>query len=203
MSRFPLIAREGLAPLLTATLVAVLVLNFVGLSASLFFWALALLVLLMFRDPERDIPSIPMAVVSPADGRVTSISATHDPYLQRQSFLVTVQMNLYGVFTTRSPVEGKVLEPPNFPDDARKPHGVWLQTDEGDDVVMVMNKGRLNNAPRCYIRYGERIGQGKRCGFVHLGGRVDIYLPEASRPMVSAGDWVRSGSDVIANLIHD
>jgi len=203
MSRYPLIAREGLAPLLATTMVAVLVQHFVGLSASLVFWALALLVLLVFRDPEREIPSIPMAVLSPADGRVTSISATHDPYLKRRSFRVTVQMNPYGVFTTRSPVEGKVLEPPNLPDGANKPHGVWLQTDEGDDVVMVMNKGRLNNEPRCYIRYGERIGQGMRCGFVHLGGQVDIYLPEASRAVVSAGDWVRGGADVIANLIHD
>ena len=203
MSRYQIIAREGMVPLLTTTMVAVLVMYFAGLPASLVFWALALLVLLMFRDPERDIPSIPMAVLSPADGRITSISATHDPYLQRESYRVTMLMNPYGVFTTRSPVEGKVLEPPNFPDDTSKPHGVWLQTDEGDDVVMVMGKGRLNNAPRCYIRYGERIGQGKRCGFVHLGGKIDIYLPEASRPLVAEGDWVRSGSDVIANLIHD
>jgi phosphatidylserine decarboxylase len=66
----------------------------------------------------------------------------------------------------------------------------------------VMNRGRLRNEPRCYIRYGERVGQGRRCGFVHLGGKVDIYLPESCRPAVSVGDWVRSGSDVIANLIH-
>lgn len=197
-----MIAREGLAPLLATTVAAVLVLHFAGLVASLAFWALALLVLLIFRDPERDIPSIPMAVLSPADGRVTSISATQDPYLQRPSIRVSVQMNSYGVFTTRSPVEGKVLEPPNLPDRSGRPHGVWLQTDEGDDVVMVMNRGRLRNEPRCYIRYGERVGQGRRCGFVHLGGKVDIYLPESCRPAVSVGDWVRSGSDVIANLIH-
>ena len=197
-----MIAREGLAPLLVTTVAAVLVLHFAGLVASLAFWALVVLVLLVFRDPERDIPSIPMAVLSPADGRVTSVSATHDPFLQRPSILVSVQMNPYGVFTTRSPVEGKVREAPNPSGSAGQPHGVWLQTDEGDDVVMVMNRGRLRNEPRCYIRYGERVGQGKRCGFVHLGGKVDVYLPETCRPAVSVGDWVRSGSDVIANLIH-
>jgi phosphatidylserine decarboxylase len=111
-------------------------------------------------------------------------------------------MNPYGVFTIRSPVEGKVLEPPNLPDDGKSPHGVLLQTDEGDEVVMVMSRGRLKSQPRCYIRYGERTGQGKRCGFVHLGGQIDIYLPEATHVVVSAGDWVRSGSDVIAKLIH-
>jgi phosphatidylserine decarboxylase len=65
-----------------------------------------------------------------------------------------------------------------------------------------MNRGRLHIAPRCYIRIGERVGQGQRCGFIHLGGQVDLYLPQSSRTLVAPGDWVRSGSDVIAKLIH-
>jgi phosphatidylserine decarboxylase len=202
VNRFPFIAREGVVLLLAAILAAVVVLNFSGLQTSLPFWGLSLLILVIFRDPEREIPSQPMAVVSPADGRVVSVITTRDPYLDRDSIRVTLQMNPYGVFTTRSPVEGKVLQPPHTPEDTRMPHGVWLQTDEGDDVVMVMMRGRLRTAPRCYIRIGERIGQGKRCGFVHLGGQVDVYLPERSRLAVDVGDWVRSGSDVIATLVH-
>jgi phosphatidylserine decarboxylase len=202
VSRFPFIAREGVVLLLAAILAAVVVLNFSGWQTSLPFWGLSLLILVIFRDPERDIPSQPMAVVSPADGRVSSVTTTRDPYLDRESIRVTLQMNPYGVFTTRSPVEGKVLQPPHTPEGVRMPHGVWLQTDEGDDVVMVMMRGRLHTAPRCYIRIGERIGQGKRCGFVHLGGQVDVYLPERSRLAVDVGDWVRSGSDIIATLVH-
>jgi phosphatidylserine decarboxylase len=202
VTRFPRIAREGLLLLLATALAAVVVLHFFGLPASLPLWGLGLLTLVMFRDPEREIPSQPMAVVSPADGRVTSVCTTRDPYLDRDSVRVTLQMNTLGVFTTRSPVEGKILQPPATPENARMPHGVWLQTDEGDDVVMVMMRGRLRTAPRCYIRIGERIGQGKRCGFVHLGGQVDVYLPERSRLAVAEGDWVRSGSDVIATLPH-
>ena len=197
-----MIAREGVVPLLVVMLAGVLVLHFIGWLPSLLFWALALLVLVLFRDPERDIPSQPLAVVSPADGKVTSISTMHDPYLLRESIRVAIQMPAYGVFTTRSPIEVKVLEPPNFPEDDNIPHGVWLQSDEGDDVVMVMTRGPLNNEPRCYIRFGDRIGQGKRCGFVHLGGRVEIYLPENSRLLVKEGDVVQSGSDVIAKMIH-
>ncbi|MEN8204397.1 MAG: phosphatidylserine decarboxylase [Pseudomonadota bacterium] len=197
-----MIAREGMAPLAAMILAGVLVLHFIGLPQSLVFWALALLVLVLFRDPERDIPSQPLAVVSPADGKVTSISAMYDPYLLRESIRVTIQMPPYGVFTTRSPIEGKVLEPPNFPADDNIPHGVWLQSDEGDDVVMVMTRGPLKNEPRCYIRFGDRIGQGKRCGFVHLGGRVEIYLPERSRLVVKEGDVVQSGSDIIAKMVH-
>ena len=70
------------------------------------------------------------------------------------------------------------------------------------DGSLVMNKGRLHNNPQCYVRFGDRIGQGKRCGFVHMGGRVDIYLPVNSVPSVASGDTVRAGTDAIARLIH-
>ena len=188
--------------MLAALVAAFMVSHFVSLSASLLFWVLVVLIIFMYRDPERDIPSIPLAIVSPADGRIIAINTVHDPYLDRQSILVSVQMNTYGVFTTRSPVEGKVQEPPHLPTDVETPHGVWLKTDQDDDVVMVMNKGRMNAGPRCYIRYGERIGQGKRCGFVPLGSQIDLYLPEQSRLSVAVGDRVLGGSDVIAKLIH-
>lgn len=202
MNRITLIAREGYAPFLVVLVAVFLVWHFVSLKASLIFWLLAVLVIFIFRDPERDIPSIPLAVVSPADGKIIAIDTVQDPYLERQSIHVTVQMNPYGVFTTRSPVEGKVLEPPHLPVGVKTPHGVWLKTDENDDVVMVMNKGRLHTDPRCYIRFGERIGQGKRCGFIPLGSRIDLYLPEESRLVVGVGDTVLAGSDVIAKLVH-
>jgi phosphatidylserine decarboxylase len=198
-----MIAREGTVPLAFTILAAVLVWHFISLQQSLVFWLLALLLLMLFRDPERVIPSQPLAVVSPADGKVISISTVSDPYLPRQSVRVVIQMPPYGVFTTRSPIEGKVLDPPNIKKVSNIPHGVWLQSDEGDDVVMVMTKGPLKNDPRCYIRIGDRIGQGKRCGFVHLGGRVEVYMPENSRPAIAEGDTVRGGSDIIAKLVHD
>ena len=202
MNRYTVIAREGHAPLLAALVAAFMVWHFVSLPASLLLWLLVGLVIFIFRDPERDIPSIPLAVVSPADGRIVAINTVHDPYLERQSIQVSVQMNAYGVFTTRSPVEGKVQEPPHLPTDVKTPHGVWLKTDEDDDVVMVMNKGRMNAGPRCYIRFGERIGQGKRCGFVPLGSQIDLYLPEYARLSVAVDDMVLGGSDVIAKLVH-
>jgi phosphatidylserine decarboxylase len=197
-----LIARQGVLPFMLALLAAVLVLHLGGLIQSLGFWALAALVLVLFRDPDRTIPSLPMSALSPADGKILDVGKVHDPYLDRDSVRVAVNMSPYGVYTTRSPIEGKVLEPPRLTGDGRNPHGVWLQTDEGDDIVLVMNKGRLHNNPQCYVRFGDRIGQGKRCGFVHMGGRVDIYLPANSIPTVATGDPVRAGLDAIAKLVH-
>jgi phosphatidylserine decarboxylase len=200
--RSTLIARQGLLPLLFALMAAVLVLHFVGLRESLWVWGLALLVLVLFRDPERRITSMPLSVLSPADGRVLQVEKVRDPYLDRASLRISIDMSPFGAYITRSPVEGKVLEPPQPSGDGRSPHGVWLQTDEGDDIVLVMNKGRLRNNPQCYIRFGDRIGQGKRCGFVHMGGQVDIYLPDTSVPTIAAGAPVMAGADAIARLVH-
>lgn len=198
-----MISREGLVPVVASGLAGVLVVHYVGFAASLVVWLIFLVLVLFFRDPERDIPAAPLAVVSPADGRVASVGPQHDPYLERQSVLVTLEMNPYGIFTTRSPVEGKVLEPPNMPDGDAAPHGIWIQTDEADDIVMVMNRGRVHNSPRCYVGFGERVGQGQRCGFIHLGARIDLYLPETSRTEVAPGNHVSGGSDVIARLVHE
>jgi phosphatidylserine decarboxylase len=197
------IAREGLFPLLASGLAGVLVVHYAGLAASLVIWLIFLVLALFFRDPERHIPAVPLAVVSPADARVVSVDQQYDPYLERQSIRVTLEMNPYGIFTTRSPVEGKVLMPPNMRGGEAAPHGVWIQTDEADDIVMVMNRGRMHNPPRCYIGFGERVGQGQRCGFIHLGARIDLYLPETSRTEVAPGSRVRAGSDVIARLVHE
>ena len=200
MNRYPVISKEGIAPVLASVLAAALVMQFAGIYASLAFWGFSLLLVLIFRDPDRDIPAVPLAIVCPADGRVTSVCMTRDPYLDRHAIRIAIRMNPYGVFTTRSPVDGKVLDPPNIPPGV--PHGVWLRTNEGDDIVLVMNRGRLYSTPRCYVRIGERVGQGQRCGYIRLGGQVELLLPDTSRTLVTAGDWVRGGADVVAKLIH-
>jgi phosphatidylserine decarboxylase len=197
------IARHGVTPLLATILVAALVMHFLGWIYSLPVWLVACAMLVLYRDPDRRIPSRPLSVVSPADGRIASVSHEPDPYLERASLKIGIEMNPLGVFTTRSPVEGKVLEPHRNNTDHHEPHGVWLQTDEGDDIVMVMNRGRMNNKPRCYIGFGERVGQGRRCGFVHWGGRIDIYLPDYSRAEVGENARVQGGTDIIASLVHD
>lgn len=201
-SRYPLIAREGWLSLFLVGGVAATVLYQVGWLWSAPLWVLIGVLLFLFRDPARIVPAAPLAVVSPADGRVTLVETCHDPYLDREARRVTIRMHPCGVFSTRSPAEGKMLEPKrDSSTSADVPHGVWLQTDELDDLVIVMNRGPLRNPPRCYVRFGERVGQGQRCGFITLGSTVDIYLPLNSRIKVQEGDRVHAGADVIAQLL--
>lgn len=201
-SRYPYFSRAGWLPLLACAGIAVLIVNSVHWAWSLPFWLACAFIVYVFRDPHREIPSSPLAVVSPADGVVTAVGEAHDPYLGRDAVRLTVEMSHLGVFSTRSPVEGKILEPRNSSDGDDQPHGVWLKTDENDDLVVVMHRGPLHNLPRCFVRIGERVGQGQRCGYIQMGGRVEVYLPSNCRTQVELGSHVRAGSDVIATLVH-
>jgi phosphatidylserine decarboxylase len=165
-------------------------------------WLFCVLIVFLFRDPDREIPSSPLAVVSPADGVVDTLQELHDPYLDRQAILLGIQMSHVGVYSTRSPVEGKILEPRNPAGGNDQPQGVWLKTDEEDNLVVVMHRGPLHNLPHCFVGIGERVGQGQRCGYIQMGGRVEVYLPANCRVQVSPGSRVRAGSDVIAVLVH-
>ncbi len=203
-SNYPYFSKPGWLPFAAITGVAAAAWYYLGFFWSLPLWLVCLSLIFLFRDPAREIPSLPLAVVSPADGLVSQVNIEPDPYLGRQSRRIVIDMFPFGVFTTRSPIEGKVMDIKDcsISDGGDYPHGVWLQTDEKDDVVMVMDKGRLNSQPRCYIRIGEKIGQGQRCGSVQLGGRVEVYLPETSRIGVEQGARVFAGADVIATLVH-
>ena len=200
--RYPYFSRTGWLPFMVCAGVSILVARSLGWIWSLPFWLVCVLLVYLYRDPEREIPSRPLAVVSPADGIVTTVAEIHDPYLDRPAILLVVQMGHVDVYSTRSPVEGKILEPKHTGDGVGQPHGVWLKTDENDDLVVVMHRGPLHNLPRCYVRIGERVGQGQRCGYIQMGGQVDVYLPANSRIEITEGSHVKAGSDVIATLVH-
>ena len=80
----PIIASEGWPFLAAAVAVALIVGHFWGWW-SVPFWLVALFILQFFRDPPRNVPNDPDAVVSPADGRIVAVENSRDPYLDREA----------------------------------------------------------------------------------------------------------------------
>lgn len=201
--RYPIVAPIGQ---LVATALALAALD-VGLRWGVLAAAplagLLPVVLYLFRDPVRSVPATPLAVVSPVDGSVLSVAHRPHPWLEGEGLQIRLRMSPLGVYSVRSPVEGKVLTQ-WFPGD---PHGApgcftqWTRTDEGDDLLLALTRTRFA-AVQCDVAPGERIGQGQRCGFVTFGTRVELWLPPSARPEVAAGDSVLSGTSVLASLRH-
>ncbi len=205
MRQFPLIAREGWPFIITVLLLLIGSFRLGGLYLVLPCLILLLLLVLLFRDPPRDVPSKPLAVVSPVDGKVISVDPTDKGALQRESIRIVIAVTAVGAYSARSPTEGKVLNlMDNLADGSRLSGvgGLWVRTDERDDVVVLMRGPNGWASPRSFVGYGERLGQGQRFAFNRLARQAEVYVPLNSRIQVKPGDRIRAGSDILAMFVH-
>jgi phosphatidylserine decarboxylase len=207
----PIVAREGWPFLGAALAAALIVLLLGGWKWSLPLWLVALFVLQFFRDPPREVPDDPLAVVSAADGRIVAVERARDPWLERDAFKVSVFMNVFNVHSNRSPVEGRVMRrwyhAGKFVNAAldkasteNERNALWLRTPEGQDVTCVQIAGLIARRILCDAEEGRELQRGERYGFIRFGSRVDHYLPLDAKVSAALGDKVSAASSVIARL---
>ncbi|MEM6641301.1 MAG: hypothetical protein AAF610_15540 [Pseudomonadota bacterium] len=204
---FPIVAREGWSFILSVALVLLIAIRLANIWVCVSLAFLLVVLILLFRDPRRRLPPLPLGILAPVDGRILRITPTNQGQLRREAMLIEMSVNHFGAYTARSPAEGKVLDlRDNVRDGSRLTghSGLWVRTDEGDDVVVLMIGNRWVAKPRCIVGYGERVGQGRRFAFSRLARRVEIYIPLSARIDVRPGQRVRAGEDVLASFVrHD
>ncbi len=201
--RNPFVAREGI-PFLLGALVAIIA------GWRLYGWEYSVVpaivlawMLLIFRDPPRVIPAVPLGVVSPVDGTVVEVSLTDNGALNGDAHKIFIRVSSFGAYTARCPVEGKIMDFRGATGDrAAVSSGLWVQTDEKDDVVLQFHGYRLGLGPLAFLGFGERVGQGQRCAYLRLTRLAEVQLPINSRPMVEVGQQVSAGVDLLAKLPH-
>ncbi len=204
-NRYSLIAREGWPYLFALLAVAILAQLFVGpilFSICLLF---TFFIGYLFRDPNREIPSQPLAVLSPVYGIVTLVEEAEEVRLHNRAMRIQINTRIQDVYSLRSPIEGKVMESWCSPPDqheARRHFDFHIKSDEGDNVVTAIRLRDIIPRFHVYFHSGERVGHGQRCGYIFFGGVVDIFLPLECKIQVEEGQYVESGSTVLAQLIH-
>jgi len=183
-----LMARAGLAVL--------------GLGAAGFF-------AYFFRDPERDIPPDPEAIVAPADGKVVLLDEVEESrFLQAPARRLAIFMNVLDVHVNRAPVAGtvKVLQHREgrfkaaFRQDAgwlNEQQALVLEDEAGRQVLVVQIAGLLARRIVPFVQEGQRLARGERLGMICFGSRVDLYLPRDCRVTVKKGDRVKAGASVV------
>ena len=206
----PIIAREGW-PFVAGAVVVSLVASVSWGWWSLPFWVVALFILQFFRDPPRDAPAAPDAIISPADGRIVAVEKSRDPYLDREALKISVFMNVFNVHSNRSPVDGEVRKGWYFAgkffnaaiDKASLAHernALWIHADSGAEITCVQVAGLIARRILCYVKPQDRLARGQRFGFIRFGSRVDVYLPTGAMPKASVGDKVFAGETILALL---
>ncbi len=201
--------RDGIYYALALVVAAVLIGMWAAKPLALVPLLLAAFFLWFFRDPERVIPSIPGAVVSPADGKVTAVSTIQMEGLPRIS--ISIFLNVFNVHVNRSPAagvitsvdyhRGKYLNAMNPASaDLNEQNVCTLVTDDGDCVIFKQIAGLLARRIVFSRRAGDRVARGERIGLIKFGSRCDVILPASANVLVQVGNHVKCGSSTLAIL---
>ena len=207
----PIFAKEGWVFIGIAVFLALFIHFLGGLGWAWPFYIIAAFVIQFFRDPARDIPSVPNAVLSPADGRVIVVDKVYDVYAEREALKISVFMNVFNVHSNRMPVDGAVVKAQYFPgkffnadlskaSEQNERNALVLHTPDGQTVTSVQVAGLIARRILCYVGVGHQAKRGERYGFIRFGSRVDVYLPLDAIPRVSIGDKVSATTTILATL---
>lgn len=206
------IVKEGMPliiPLLLVTLIAVILsLPFLTVLSG----AATLFVMWFFRNPERNIPSNPALILSPADGRVIKVEdgVTHE-MLNEPCIKVSIFMNVFNVHVNRAPWGG-LVEDISYrkgrffaanQDRAvfeNEQNALLLRREDGRRLVVVQIAGLVARRIVCWVNRGTEVLRGQRFGMIRFGSRLDVYLPVGTRMLVKVGDKVFAGESPIGEL---
>src|ERR1700751_2007640 len=169
---------------------------------------LACFFLWFFRDPERAIPQEPGALVSPADGKVTDVSAVNTEGGKRTR--ISIFLSVFDVHVNRSPIAGVIrdvcYQRGKFLD-ARSPdcaeqneQNIVTVEGEGQQVVFKQIAGLLARRIVFTPKPGDSLQRGQRVGLIKFGSRTDVLFDADARVSGKVGDRVKGGASILAYL---
>jgi phosphatidylserine decarboxylase len=169
---------------------------------------LAAFFLWFFRDPERVIPSEAGAVVSPADGKVTSVATVK---VGSETFKsISIFLNVFNVHVNRSPVSGivrgaryesgKYLNAMNPASAEQNERNTVTIEGEGQRVIFKQIAGLLARRIVFTKQVGDSVRRGERVGLIKFGSRTDVLLDPSAEVAVKVGENVKGGSSILAFL---
>jgi phosphatidylserine decarboxylase len=213
-------ARYGLAELMLCTLVSWVLALGLAAAALWLHWAfwvpVALLALIwlevvyFFRDPERQIPQDPAALLSPADGTITHIGEVEEPdFPGGRAYRISIFLSIFNVHVNRIPRSGEVTSVRYFPGeflDARhsecsvRNEQLWIDLEEPGPLHRLLRVKQISGAIArrivCWLKPGDQVTAGDRLGMIKFGSRTEILLPTdlELEVLVKIGDKVKGGS---------
>lgn len=206
----PIIAREGW-PIIGGGLALSLLVSMCCGWWSLPFWVFTVFALQFFRDPAREIPQNPEAVLSPVDGRIVVVERARDPYRDVDALKISIFMNVFNVHSQKSPADctvtkvvynkGKFVNADlDKASTENERNAVLATTTSGREITFVQVAGLVARRILCYTQAGAKLSRGERYGFIRFGSRVDMYLPVDAQAQVAIGDKVTGVKTVLARL---
>ena len=165
-----------------------------------------------FRDPERQVPNAPGAVVSPGDGKVTDVSIISSGLNSdaAQRTRISIFLNVFNVHVNRSPIAGVIRDiryqrgkflnamAPNSADENEQ--NIVTVEGVGRTVIFKQIAGLIARRIVFNLKIGDTVARGQRVGLIKFGSRVDVIFDSDAAIQVKVGDHVKGGSSILAFL---
>ena len=173
----------------------------------LFFW-----ILYFFRVPNRNIVDKAGILLSPADGKVLSVSETHeDEYFDKPMQQLSIFMSPFNVHLNRYPADARVVYYRYHPgkylvawhpksSTLNERTSIVFETEAGMQFLVRQIAGKLARRIVCYASEGQQVKQGDELGFIKFGSRLDLFLPPGTDILVKPGDLVKGGLSALADV---
>ena len=209
---FPKVHPEGYKFLIISSIITLVVLSISSFFGFIFIF-ITIWVYYFFRDPERIVIEDSNYLVSPADGRISSISEVKGPIelgLDNKQFTkVSIFMNVFDCHVNRSPLNGEIEEifykPGKFlnasldkaSEENERNYFKIKDEETSENIVIVQIAGLIARRIVTQVQKSQKVKQGERLGMIRFGSRVDIYFSQRNT-MVKVGQNVIAGESLIA-----
>ena len=164
-----------------------------------------------FRNPKREIPSDPLAIVSPADGTVQEVvSLDDDDFLKQRCKKVVIFLSVFDVHVNRSPIEGEIKIQkyvcgrfkPAYKDSGgfeNERHMIGIENPRLR-VTVTQIAGILARRIVSWVTLDDVLEKGELYGLIRFGSCTELVVPENVEVFVKKGDKVVGGETVIGRL---
>lgn len=188
-----------------------------GLSLALagLFASLAGALLWIYRNPDRQPPAGPGLVLAPCDGHVAAVSnVSENRYVKGPAYFIRIAIGAADVQVNRAPTGGTIgyrrYETGPLATGSPQVDRNWLGIERENQARVLLRQVASpfwqalpwQTARRiiCWPDLGDTVEPGQIIGHLPLGGQMELYIPAGAQVKVRAGQAIKGGETVIAEL---
>mgnify|MGYP003394611986 FL=1 len=123
---------------------------------------------------------------------------------------ISIFMSVFNCHVNRSPVAGRIdriaYRPGKFVNaeldkasEDNERNSLVIST-PGGRIGVIQIAGLVARRIVSFVREGQELAAGERFGLIRFGSRLDIFLPEGGKPLVSEGQTAVAGETVLADF---
>jgi phosphatidylserine decarboxylase len=204
------VVKEGLPYMVALAVVTAVVSYFHPLWGTIP-GGLLLFVTYFFRNPQRIVPQHRGLIVSPADGRVMSVTEIYeDQFIKGPALKVNIFLSVFNVHVNRIPVggtikyqqytKGKFL--PAWREEVSAENERHTLGIENNDMKVMVTQiaGLIARRIVSWVTVGDALRPGERYGLIKFGSSTEVIVPINVEILVKKGDTVRGGETIIGRV---